>query len=82
MPCVIVTAKVRTMKGVGVLESFHVSAKLRDRAMHDEMLVICVTAKSGTMTSAVASGFVTCSCYVAGGVCTMYVLAPHCFDSI
>ena len=33
-----------TMKGVEALEILYVTAKLRNGAMRDEMLVICITA--------------------------------------
>ena len=37
----------------------------------DEMVVMCITAKCGMMTSGVVSGF------VAAGACL-----PHCYDSV
>ena len=35
----------RTMKGVEALEILYVTVKLRDGAMRDETLVICITAE-------------------------------------
>ena len=44
----------------------------------DETLVICVTAKRGTMTSAVPSAWLCNELLFIAGVC---MCLPHCFDS-
>ena len=40
-----VTAKLWTLKRVEAFKIIYVTAKLQDRAMHDETLVVCITAE-------------------------------------